>query len=130
MQAPAKNSSLIYNCHKSFRIVLLAGGHCDYEFTLINIGKAGRRSHRGVFSNSNLSYAIVNDLLDCLEPENVNKSDFTLPLVFVGDNAFPMKTNLIKPDSAFHFEFCVVLFWLRWKLWNLLQSVVLHGITT
>ena len=102
MQAPAKNSSLIYNCHKSFRIVLLAGGNCDYEFTLINIGEAARRSHRGVFSNSNLSYAIVNDLLDCLEPENVNKSDFTLPLVFVGDNTFPMKTNLIKTDSAFH----------------------------
>ena len=61
-------------------------------------------SDGGVFSNSNLGYAIVNDLLDFPEPENVNDSDFKLPFVFVADDAFPMRTNLVKPYSAFHLD--------------------------
>ena len=65
--------------------------------TLIDIAEAGRQSDGGVFSNSNLGYAIVNDLLDFPEPENVNDSDFKLPFVFVADDAFPMRTNLVKP---------------------------------
>ena len=72
--------------------------------TLIDIAEAGRQSDGGVFSNSNLGYAIVNDLLDFPEPENVNDSDFRLPFVFVADDAFPMRTNLVKPYSAFHLD--------------------------
>ena len=62
------------------------------------------KSDGGVFSNSNLGYAIVNDLLDFPEPENVNGSDFKVPFVFVADDAFPMRTNLVKPYSAFHLD--------------------------
>ena len=102
MQAPAKNGSLFYNYKKSFSGILLAVCNADYEFTLIDIGEPGRQSDGGVFPNSNLGYAIVNDLLDFSEPENVNDSDFKLPFVFVGDDAFPLKTNLVKPYSAFH----------------------------
>ena len=76
---------------------MLAVCNTDYEFNLIEIVEAGRQSNGGVFPNSNLGYAIVNDLLDFSEPENVNDSDFKLPFVFVGDDAFPMKTNLVKP---------------------------------
>ena len=83
---------------------MLAVCNADYDFTLIDIGEAGRQSDGGVFSNSNLGYAIVNDLLDFPEPENVNESDFKLPFVFVGDDAFPMRTNLVKPYSGFHFD--------------------------
>ena len=72
--------------------------------TLIDIAEADRQSDGGVFSNSNLGYAIVNDLLDFPEPENVNDSDFKLPFVFVADDAFPMRTNLVKPYSAFHLD--------------------------
>ena len=104
MQAPAKSGFLFYNYKKSFSIVLLAVCNTDYEFTLIDIGGAGRQSDRGVFSNSNLGYAIAHDLLDFPEPENVNDSDFKLPFVFVGDDGFPMRTNLVKPHSAFHLD--------------------------
>ena len=104
MQAPAKSGSLFRNYKKLFSIVLLAICNADYEFTFIDIGEAVRQSDGGVFSNSNLGCAIVNDLLDFPEPENVNDSDFTLPYVFVGDDAFPMRKNLVKPSSAFHLD--------------------------
>ena len=83
---------------------MLAVCNADYEFNLIDIGEAGIQSDGGVFSNSNFGYAIVNDLLDFPEPENVNDSDFKLPFVFVGDDASPMRTNLAKPYSAFHLD--------------------------
>ena len=104
MQAPAKCGSLFYNYKKSFSVVLLSVCNADYEFTLIDVGEAGRQCDGGVFSNSNLDYATVNDLLDFTEPEKVNDSDFTLPFVFVGHDAFPMRTNLVKPYSAFHLD--------------------------
>ena len=152
IQAPAKSGFFFYNYKKLFSIALLTICNADYEFTLIYIGEAVAQSDRGVFSNSNLGYSIVNDLFDIPEPENVHDSDFTLPFVLAGDDAFPMKTNLVKPYSAFHldleklitkiteypekgesqkvllgfwqlcFIFFVVLFWLWWKLWNLLQK--------
>ena len=71
---------------------------------MTDICEAGRQSDGGVFSNSNLGYAIVNDLLDFPEPENLNDSDFKLPFVFVANDAFPVRTNLVKPYSAFHLD--------------------------
>ena len=83
---------------------MLAACNADYESTLIDIGEADRQSDGGVFSNSNLSYAIVNGLLDFPEPENVNDSNFKLPFAFLGDDAIPMRTNLVEPYSAFHLD--------------------------
>ena len=71
---------------------------------MTDICEAGRQSDGGVFSNSNLGYAIVNDLLEFPEPKNLNDSDFKLPFVFVANDAFPVRTNLVKPYSAFHLD--------------------------
>ena len=43
-------------------------------------------------------------MLDSPEPENVNDTEFKLSFVFVGDDAFPTKTNLVKPSSGFHLD--------------------------
>ena len=51
-----------------------------------------------------MGYAIVNDLLDFPETENVNDSDFKLPFAFVADDAFPLRKNLVKHYSAFHLD--------------------------
>ena len=71
---------------------------------MIDIVEADRQSEWGVFSNSNLSYAIVNGLSDFPEPENVNGGNFKLPFAFLGDDAIPMRTNLVEPYSAFHLD--------------------------
>ena len=89
---------MFYNYKKSFSIVLLAVCNANYQFTLVDIGEAGRESDRGVFSNSILGYSIVNDLFEIPDPEKLDESiDFLYPYVFIGDDAFPMRSNLIKP---------------------------------
>ena len=43
IQAPARSGSLYYNYKKSFSIVLLAVCNARYEFTLVDIGEAGKQ---------------------------------------------------------------------------------------
>ena len=102
IQACAKSGSHFCNYKDSFSIILLAACNDDYEFMLIDIGEAGRHSDRGVFSNRNFSYTIIDYFLGFSEPENFNGIDFILPLVFVGYDTFRMTTNLVKPYSALH----------------------------
>ena len=60
----------------------------SYCFRYIDIGKDGRASHSTIFKNSPLNTALDQKLLNW--PENG---------VCVGDDAFPLGTNLLKPFS-------------------------------
>ena len=97
MQAPAHSGSRYYNYKGTHSIVLMAVVNADYEFTLVDIGEAGRQSDGGVFANSDLGYAMNNDLLNFPDPRDMGGKLY--PYVFVGDEAFSLKTFLVKPYS-------------------------------
>lgn len=73
---------------------------CDahYRFILLDIGDNGRHSDGSVFSNSSFGQAIEANSLNlpgsCPLPGTSSPS---LPYVFVGDEAFPLKVNLMRP---------------------------------
>ena len=71
MQAPANSGSEWFNYIKTHSIVLLAICTADYEFTLVDIGDAGRQSDGGVYSHSKLGYAIGNNTIDIPPPEPI-----------------------------------------------------------
>ena len=73
--------------------------NADYEFILVNIGDYGRLSDGGVLANSEIGYSILNELFDLPPPRMLEGTNTIFPYVFVGDDAFPLKTNLIKPYS-------------------------------
>ena len=53
-----------------------------------------------MFANGNIGYAINENLFQLPQPRSFRGYDRTLfPFVFVGDEAFPLKTNLVKPYS-------------------------------
>ena len=100
IQAPEKSGSLFFNYKKSFSIVLLAVCNSDYEFTMVDIGEAGRQSDGGGgFVNSNIGYSITNKLLGIPQPETLKGTNIAFPYLFIGDDAFPLRHNLIKPYS-------------------------------
>ena len=97
IQAPANIGSSFFNYKKYFSIILLALCNGKYEFTMVDIGEAGRQSDAGVFSHSNIGYCIVNNLLKLPEARKLDQTNNLYPYVFLGDDAFPLRPNLIKP---------------------------------
>lgn len=79
--------------------MLMAVVNAKYEFTMIDVGDAGRQSDGGVFSASKLGFAINNNLLNLPPQRILPGTEKYFPYVFVGDEAFPLKTYLVKPYS-------------------------------
>ena len=95
IQAPAHSGSAYFNYKKTFSIVLMAVCDSNYQFTLVDIGDTGRKSDGSVYNNSHLGYAIENNLLHIPGPERFPNSDKRLPFVFIGDDAFGLKTHMM-----------------------------------
>lgn len=99
LQAPGLSGSQFYNYKNAHSIVLLAVVDAQYRFTYVNIGAYRRQSDGNVFKNSSLGKSLAKKTLNlppakCLPQSTSNK---TLPYVFVGDEAFPLMKNLMRP---------------------------------
>ena len=57
--------------------------NATYEFTLVDIGDAGRNSDGGVFANSNIGIAIDENKLGIPPSRKLPGTDRELPYVFV-----------------------------------------------
>lgn len=71
----------------------------NYNFTYIDVGCKGRISDGGVFNRSSLYHAIENKTLNIPQPKNLPGSDIVTPYVIIADDAFALKTYLMKPFS-------------------------------
>ena len=71
--------------------------NANYEFTMIDIGDSGRQSDGGVFAASKLGFAMDNGLLKLPKARMLPGTNDFFPYVFVGDEAFPLKSYLMKP---------------------------------
>lgn len=88
IHCPTKTGSEYFNYKHSFSVILLAVVDANYCFTYIDIGTNGRVNDARVFSKSSFYEALENKTLN-------------VPLngVFVADDAFPLRTDMLKPYS-------------------------------
>ena len=91
--------SQYYNYKGTHSIVLMAVCDYNYCFTLLDIGDYGRQSDGGVFSNSIFGRAMKHGslLLPAAETIHVHGLRSPIPYYFVADQAFPLKTYLLRP---------------------------------
>ncbi|KAG1657412.1 Protein ALP1-like [Nymphon striatum] len=94
IQAPPCSGSDYFNYKGHFSVVLMATCDAKYSFTMVDIGSNGRGSDGAVFAESSLSDSTN---LDLPPPCRVPGSEKDFPFVFVGDEAFPLKENLLRP---------------------------------
>ena len=69
----------------------------NYKFIYEDVGCNGRLSDGGVFRNSSLSRALEDNMLNVPNDQPVSAGSEPLPFVIVADDAFPLRTNLMKP---------------------------------
>lgn len=74
----------------------------DYCITYAHIGSPGRMSDGGVFYECKLSQHMEMGTINFPPDDVITNSDKVLPYVIVGDNAFPLKNNIMVPYPGMH----------------------------
>ena len=97
MQAPERSGSSFFNYKKTHSIALMSVCDAHYKFTMVDIGDSGRNSDGGVFGNSRMGDALAKKQLHIPEAEALPGTSTKYPYVLVGDEAFQLQQNLMKP---------------------------------
>jgi len=99
MKCPKDSGSLYYNYKGFFSLILLAVVDADYKFLWADVGANGSASDCAVFNGSTLGAALTNNTLGLPPPEPLPNDDRDTPFFLVGDDAFPLRTWMMKPFS-------------------------------
>jgi len=97
IESLAKSGSLYFNYKKTFSIVLLALVDANYRFISVDVGSYGKNSDSGIFGSSKLGKTLFKGKLNLPDDAKFPGSDIVTPYVIVGDEAFPLTKNLMRP---------------------------------
>lgn len=96
---PYHSGSMFYNYKQFFSIVLQALVDANYKFINIDVGGYGKQSDGGTFRSSTLFLYLTDGRLNIPHDTALPNSEITVPYVFIGDEAYPLLRNLLKPYS-------------------------------
>ena len=99
IRKPPKSGSLYYNYKGFFSIVMLALIDADYKFIWAEVGANGSSSDAQIFNDCELREVIENGTIGFPDPEPLTGGTRDVPYFIVGDDAFPMRSWLMKPYS-------------------------------
>ena len=97
IKKPNNGGSFYYNYKKTHSIILMAIAGPDYECLWADVGCNGRNNDGGVWNKSELHKCIEDGTIKLPKSETVTESHLNLPYVFLGDDAFALKTYMMKP---------------------------------
>ena len=84
-----------YKGTHSIIMMIAAGG--DYEVLWADVGTNGKVSDGAVLKNSNFGRKILDDDLNLPRPQPLPRRTLPVPYVFIGDEAFALSPNIMKP---------------------------------
>ena len=96
---PALGGSMYFNYKKFYSIVLKALVDADYKFLYLDIGAVGSESDGGIFAQTRLNTLIERMQANFPPPEPLSTDPGGRPVdyYFVADDAFALKTWMMKP---------------------------------
>ena len=99
INAPPKSGSLFHNHMGYFSVVLLAVVDAENRFIAVDIGDLGSNSDGGIFSKSQFGKAFNENRLKIPNGRTLPgmRPAYKMPLVLIGDEAFPSQVNLLRP---------------------------------
>lgn len=97
IRCPDRSGSMYINYKMFHSIVLLAIVDANYKFTAIDVGSYGREGDAGIFLKSNMGKRIIDKSFGIPTPQVLPGTNIELPCVILGDEAFGLRENLMKP---------------------------------
>ncbi|CAF4865572.1 unnamed protein product [Pieris macdunnoughi] len=99
IEKPSNSGSYYFNYKKTFSIVLMAIVNANYQFMMVDVGANGRMSDGGTLKNTKFwqLFSESENKLNIPEPCELLESDKKFPFVLVGDEAFQLTPNFMKP---------------------------------
>lgn len=100
IRKPPDSGSLYHNYKGFFSIVLMALVDADYKFLWIDVGGDGYMSDAMIYNNSELRECLSNGSIGFPPPEPLPHDDQDMPYFLLGDDAFALRTYMMKPFAA------------------------------
>ncbi|XP_064468594.1 uncharacterized protein LOC135380913 [Ornithodoros turicata] len=97
IRAPPNSGSMYHNYKDTFSIVLLAVADADYKCVVVDVGAYGKQSDGGILKHSQFGQMLDAGTLPIPGPQQLPGTTCTAPCVFLGDEAFQLRPNFLRP---------------------------------
>ncbi|XP_049291711.1 uncharacterized protein LOC125768306 [Anopheles funestus] len=94
---PPSSGSNFFNYKKFNSVILMAIADSNYTFIMCDVGGAGSESDGGCIKKTKFYQKLVENQLNIPPDAAPPNSCVNLPYVFIGDEAFALRTNFLKP---------------------------------
>ncbi|VDI32446.1 Hypothetical predicted protein [Mytilus galloprovincialis] len=99
IKCPAGGGSKYYNYKGFHSIVLMGLVDANYKFKWVNVGAPGACSDAQIWNQSDLKNHIIDENMHIPKAEPLPNDDKDIPYFIVGDDAFALRSWLMKPFS-------------------------------
>lgn len=101
IQAPPNSGSVYFNYKKTHSIVLMAACDSKYKFILIEVCANGSISDGSIFASSVIGQAVKYEELNIPQGQiQLPGSNESTPYFFIGDQAFLLMKNFMRPYAG------------------------------
>jgi len=104
LRKPKKTGSVYHNYKGFFSMILMALVDASYKFIWVEVGGNGARSDEQIYNRCQLKTKLENGSLCLPEPDPLPGDDRPMPYFFIGDDAFALNKNMMKPYSRRHMD--------------------------
>jgi hypothetical protein len=99
IKCPRNGGSIYYNYKGFHSIVLMAVVDADYKFIWVEAGSNGSASDAQIFNSCVFKTAMEEGTLGIPPPDTLPGDDKPVPYFLIGDDAFTLRTWMMKPFS-------------------------------
>lgn len=97
VRQPPNSGSEFFNYKHFFSVVLMALVDSNYRFIYVDVGATGRSGDAGVFDRGTLKAGMLTGLLGFPKATLLGDTGESCQYHIVGDDAFPLREDLMKP---------------------------------
>lgn len=103
LTCPFNSGSMYFNYKDYFSIVLMAVADSNYRFVYVDVGSFGKECDPTIFKRSSL-WMSIEDGTQILPEERIlpGTESPKVPFFFIGDAAFGLHKNLLRPYAGTH----------------------------